>query len=121
MIEAGVLGLEDEIVGLYWQQLLNKRPAAHAIFEAVVDDVIEFRLPAAEIVVDVDGRNTGFGGAFLERGYLWRDFHGLFEELLASRKFEVVNDVDQQQSYIVCIWGATVQIVLRARFRCHFY
>jgi hypothetical protein len=45
----------------------------------------------------------------------WRHRQRLLEQLIPARKFEVVNHVDQQQSGIVRIRRAAVQIVLFTR------
>src|SRR5947209_14031317 len=52
--EAGVLRLQDEVVVIFGPQKFGDGFAAHALFQTVVKNLFEVRLPLAEVVVDVD-------------------------------------------------------------------
>lgn len=77
--EAGVLGLEHEIVVVVGPQELGDRPAAHTRFEAMADDAREVGLPPAKVVVDVDARNPVAPSAALQGGETWRHRQGLLQ------------------------------------------
>src|SRR3954462_14765725 len=65
--EAAVLGLEDEVViRLVGREQFRDPPAARRRLAAVGDELLKVGLPAAEVVVDVEGGNAGGAAAIFQ-------------------------------------------------------
>ena len=69
---------------------------------------MEIRLPFAEVVVDVDNRNSSAFGALFEGSDPGRHGQREVQELVSSGKFQVVNDIDEEQRHSCGIWGVAV-------------
>jgi len=76
---------------------LHDGPARHAILKAVLDLDAEVGLPAAEVVVDIDGGDARLPGPPLQRQDIASHRQGMPEALSPLREFEVIDDVDQEQ------------------------
>ena len=84
--------------------------AADAVFQAMRHLGLEVAPPAAEVVVDVDDGNAGAAGLRLEFGDPFRHGFGEPLEWVALGEFEIVDDVDQEQSDGAALGLAAVQI-----------
>ena len=74
------------------------------------DEFVEVRLPAAEVVVDVEGGNAGGPAAPLEGIDLCAATSAVRQEQFAAGELHVINDVDQQQSDFRILRYATMQV-----------
>src|SRR5438552_3505880 len=99
-----MLRLQDEIVpAVVWLELLDRGATSTAAVQTALHELIEIRLPAPEIIIDVYGGNPYGSRAPLQ----FRDFRGdgkrLTEQLVAARKLKVIDHVDQEQGSVVVI------------------
>src|SRR5438874_8113309 len=102
--EAGVLRLQDEVVVLFGAQQLRYGFAAHALFQTVVENLFEVRLPLAEVVVDIDDGYARRLRAPLQHRELLGHRQGVPEKLLAALELKVVDNVDQKQRHVRLVW-----------------
>ena len=93
--KARMFGLANEVIVLVGIESLHDRPAAHAVIETMLNLRPEVRLPAAEIVIDVDNGYSRKPGAALELDKLLRHRYRMAQKLVAVRKLQVIDDVDQ--------------------------
>lgn len=77
-------------------------------------DLLKIGLPPAEIVIHVYSRNTaGFSPAASARRRT-RNRQRAFKQLIAAWKFEIADDVNEQQDCAAIVGSAAMQIVLFA-------
>src|SRR5205085_2573950 len=110
--EAGVLRLQEEVVVIFGRQEFGDGFAAHAIFEAVVENLFEVRLPLAEIVVDVDNGDARLLRAPLQHRELLGHRQGVPEKLLAALELKVVDNVNQKQRHVRLVRHVAVQVFI---------
>jgi hypothetical protein len=67
-------------------------------FKATAHQAFGVGTPLAEIVIDVNGRDPGVPAAVFEFGEPCRDWQRVFQDLVAIREFEMVYNVDQDES-----------------------
>src|SRR5437763_850292 len=73
-----------------------------------------FRLPLAEVVVDIDDGYARRLRAPLQNGELLGHRQGVPEKLLAALELKVVDNVNQKQRHVRLVWHVAVQVfVLR--------
>ena len=77
-------------------------------FKATAHQAFGVGTPLAEIVVDVNGGDTGAPAAVFELGQSCRHWQGIFQDLVAIREFEMVDDVDQDESDRGFVAGAVI-------------
>jgi len=76
--ERGMHGFEYKVVFVIRPDLFNKVSAGHSGLQAVIHEFPRVRVPVAEIVIDVDRRNTGVSGPLLKP----RKFNGGWHSVL---------------------------------------
>src|SRR5947209_3226031 len=108
--EAGVLRLEDEVVVLFGAQKLGDRSAGHAVLQAVLQNLLEVRLPLAEVVVDIDDRHARGSRAPLQLGEPARHRQRVAQKFLAAAEVQIVDHVYQQQRHIRLVRHEAVQV-----------
>ena len=112
--EAGVLGLQDEVVILFGPEQFGDGFAARALFQAVVENLFEVRLPLAEVVVDVDDGDARLLRATLQHRELLGHRQRLSQKFLAALELKVVDNVNQKQRHVRLVRHVAVQVfVLR--------
>ena len=96
LIESRMLRLQDEVVILIGKQQIYKRASSRIGPTAPFDNRLEIGSPLAEIIVYIDARDLGGTSAFLQGGDPRPDTPGVRKELLAARKFEIVDHIDEE-------------------------
>lgn len=109
-IERGVHGFEHEIIVALRAEQSDDFLAGG--FGAGFHDGAEVGLPAAEVVVDVNGRNAGGAEAFLQCAQPSSHGQGEFQGLRRFGELEGVDDIDEEQRGIALVRGGAVEVLI---------
>ncbi len=96
-VEAGVLGLEHEVVVRSGAQKIDDVGTGAVIAQAEVNLGVEVGLPAAEVVVHIDGGDAARGELLLQGGDAAGGRAGKVKKAAGFREVEGVDDIDEQQ------------------------
>jgi hypothetical protein len=117
--ECRMFGLQHKIIIWLRMQQGGNRLAADMAVETVLQLFVEIRLPAAEIVVDINGRTAGMPGALLQLRQTAGHRQSVLQQLRPLGEFEVIDDIDQQQRDLRLVRDIAVEVFIFGRHVGH--
>jgi hypothetical protein len=109
-IESRVLWLQHEVVVILGVKNLRQWSSGNAVAENVIENLIQVRLPPAEVVVGIHRGNSGALRASLERRDVVRHRKGLLEQLRPVIEVERIDHVDHHQRDWRLIWRVAMEV-----------
>ena len=89
--------LEHEVILVIRLERLDEWSARAIRCKAAAHKALGIGTPLAEIIVDVDGGDAGAPAPLLEFGQTAGHRQGVFQDLVAVREFEMIDDVNEDE------------------------